>query len=229
MANNNELYCVFDGVLFKKNTKTRKGWVMVVPNKCRNLILTFFHDNQGQPGFSTLIKMMRNFVSWKGMNRDSKNFVKTCHLCQLCKHKNRTYEGPFYAAEPREKGELIYLDVLGPLIKGKGGYAYILLVLDAFSKHVTLFCLRNAKTSSCLNKILKCYICEEGKPQKIISDHGTQFDNNRWRQALDNVGIEVGYTSIRHPQSNASERYMRVIGDMLRIECFDTTMDVSDT
>lgn len=33
--------------------------------------------------------------------------------------------------------------------------------------------------------------------------------------------MEVNYISIRHPQTNAAERYMRIIGDMLRIKCFE--------
>lgn len=78
--------------------------------------------------------------------------------------------------------------------------------------------MRNAKTNACLNKIYK-YCEEEGRPKRIISDHGTQFYNSKWRENLEKRGIMIGYTSIRHPQSNPAERFMRTIGVMLRIMC----------
>lgn len=48
------------------------------------------------------------------------------------KHRNHTYEGPYYTAEPKGKGELVYLDILGSLVKGRGGCAYVLLMVDEF-------------------------------------------------------------------------------------------------
>lgn len=131
--------------------------------------------------------------------------------CQLCKHRNRTYEGPYCTVVPKGRGDIVYVDTLGPIIKGKRGCAYVLVIVDAFSKHIRMFELRNAKTGSCLNS----------RKQRIILDHGTQFNNERWRKTLMDAGVEVNYTSVRHPQSNASERYMRVVGDLLRIKCFE--------
>lgn len=61
---------------------------------------------------------------------------------------------------------------------------------------------------------------EEGKPQRVVTDHGTQFRIDKWRLTLSCLGVEVSYSSIRHPQSNSAERYMRIIGDSLRIGCF---------
>lgn len=136
---------------------------MMVPLNGRNRMLKCFHDEQGHPGSWKSIKMMRNFVTWKRMQKDVKAFVKTCHLCQTCKHRNHSYEGPYCTVVAKEKGEIVYVDILGPIIKSKLECTYVLVMVDAFTKHVRMFELRNAKTGSCLSKIMNRYIKEEGK------------------------------------------------------------------
>lgn len=44
--------------------------------------------------------------------------------------------GKIYTAAAEIKGEL-YIDLLGPIIKRKGGLIYILVILDTYSKHIT--------------------------------------------------------------------------------------------
>lgn len=46
----NEQYRMFHSLIFKKNPKTRRNWVLVVPQECRKKILTSFQDEQGHPG-----------------------------------------------------------------------------------------------------------------------------------------------------------------------------------
>lgn len=128
-----------DGLLFRIRPKGRNGRVLVVPKQCTAEILKFFHDDQGHPGFGKLIKILRDLVTWKRLARDVKSYVKTCHLCQTCKHRNATFEGRFITVIPTGKGELLYIDLLGPLVKGRWGWTYILVMVDAFSKHVRLF------------------------------------------------------------------------------------------
>ena len=58
-----------------------------------------------------------------------------------------------------------------------------------------------------------------GKPKRILSDNGTQFTSLKWRNALEAEGIKVTFSSIRHPQSNPTERVMREIGRLFRTLC----------
>lgn len=127
----------------------------MVPEACQEEILKLIHDDQGHPGFNKVIKLLREMVTWKGIDKKVKRYLRTCHLCQTCKHRNATYEGRFISVIPTKKGELVYIDLLGPLVRRRNGWTYMLVILDAFSKHVSLFGLRNAKTMSCLNKINK--------------------------------------------------------------------------
>ena len=56
-------------------------------------------------------------------------------------------------------------------------------------------------------------------PKRVLSDNGTQFTSPKWKNELEKVGIRVKFSSIRHPQSNPTERVMREIGRLFRTYC----------
>lgn len=80
--------------------------------------------------------------------------------------------------------------------------------------------MRNDRTNACLYKLNK-YCEKEGQSKRVISEHGSQFDTSKWQKNLEKRGIKVGYTTIRHLQSNPSER--TTISIMLRIMCAENT------
>ena len=62
--------------------------------------------------------------------------------------------------------------------------------------------LREATTKATINKIFNDYIPRHGKPEKILSDQGTQFTSRKWVNKLKSENIKCMFTSIRHPQTN---------------------------
>jgi transposase InsO family protein len=50
----------------------------------------------------------------------------------------------------------------------------------------------------------------------ILSDHGTQFQSRLWQDTLRQWGITPMMSSIRHPQSNPTERVMKELGRLFR-------------
>lgn len=70
-----------------------------------------------------------------------------------------------------------------------------------------------------VKKIMDIFIPKFGKPKRILSDHGSQFTSALWRTRLEAEGIRVLYSSIRHPQSNPTERVMRELGRLFRTLC----------
>jgi putative transposase len=123
---------------------------------------------------------------------------------------------------PKKPGELTAVDFYGPLPTGRGGVKYILVCLEVFTKHVTLYPLKAATTKSSLNKITAHYIPKVIKPEVILSDHGSQFTSSLWKETLQNLGIIVKYSPIRHPASNPAERIMKELGKYFRIYCHTT-------
>jgi len=154
------------------------------------------------------------------MYREVKKIVKACDLCQKSKIYNKTTRGPILSQIPDGPREMISLDLMGPLPRGQLGAKYILALLDIFTKHVKLYPLRRATTDIIINKVINDYLPSFGPIKKILTDNGTQFQNQRWRQQLKQKGIEVMFTSPYHPEGNTVERTNREIGRILRAYCY---------
>ena len=64
-------------------------------------------------------------------------------------------------------------------------------------------------TSKILEIITLKYIPEIGKPQSVVTDHGTQFRGRKWRDTLIDQGVKTYKTSVYHHNSNPAERVLR--------------------
>lgn len=60
-----------------------------------------------------------------------------------------------------------------------------------------------------------------GRPSKILSDNGSQYTSRLSDSTLESENICAIHSSVRHPQSNPSERVMREIGRLIRTYCHE--------
>lgn len=96
------------------------------------------------------------------MARNVKQWVLTRGMCQRLKYLSSKIEGEYgmvYATAPYD---LITVDFYGPLPRSTGGVQYIFVIIDAFTKLVTLYPVKKATTMVALNKILKSYVVRRG-------------------------------------------------------------------
>ena len=115
---------------------------LVVPTVLRPRVLYYSHDSKGSGGHlgqkKTLDRLKQSFY-WYGMSRDSDVYVKRCKTCNVNKKGNRTPRsalGMYQAGYPMER---VHLDILGPINpRSKSGLAYILVMVDQFTKWVEL-------------------------------------------------------------------------------------------
>ena len=91
-----------------------------------------------------------------------------------------------------------------------------------------MYPLKKATTRACLKKLFDYYIPESGKPIRILSDNGTQFTADLWRTDLEKNNIKVTFSSVRHPESNPTERVMRELGRFFRSFCYEIHSSWSD-
>lgn len=69
------------------------------------------------------------------MERDLKIYPKTCHLCQIYKHRNKPSGEPYYAVIPKGNAEIVYIDILGPLVRNRGGRH---MIVPDLTNHVSV-------------------------------------------------------------------------------------------
>ncbi|GFS79120.1 integrase catalytic domain-containing protein [Nephila pilipes] len=101
---------------------------------------------------------------------------------------------------PTRLGEFISIDIVGPVRSNN----YVLTVLDHFNKHAELFPITNIQAPTITRKIIQ-YITTFGRPGMILSDLGTQFTANIFKQITSMTGIALHHTTSRNPMDNQKE------------------------
>jgi hypothetical protein len=212
-------YSLKDGILHFKGRTTFLYWRPYLPSELEDKVIKYVHTLSGHQGTDRCIEQINHTFYVRNLGRKVRRFISHCDICQRVKHPNRSYDVEVRAHLPSEPGELMSLDLYGPLPTGRAGVKYILVCLDVFTKHVKLYPLRAATTRACLNKLTNHYFPNVIHPKCILNDHGSQFFSPLWKETLSKLNISVKFSPIRHPQSNPSERQMQEISKFFRIYC----------
>nr|XP_027088752.1 uncharacterized protein K02A2.6-like [Coffea arabica] len=93
-------------------------------------------------------------------------------------------------------------DIIGPFPRAPGNYAYLVVVVDYFTKWIEIEPLRSITGSAVRKFFWKNVVCRFGLPRVIISDNGKQFADNAFKRWCENLGIKQHFTSVGHPQAN---------------------------
>lgn len=206
------------GILYCKS-KNDLNYKLLIPSNLVATLLSSIHDQLGHAGSYKMHSYIIKFFYWKYMRKDIKNFTRSCDICQKTKYSSSKMEGIHEFIHAKKPNELVSVDFFGPLPRSTSGVQYIFVLQDVFSKFVTLYAIKRATTQICLKKIVDQYFHDVGKPERILSDNGTQFTAHAWRATLEAQGIKVAFSSVRHPQSNPVERTMRELGRIFRTYC----------
>uniref|UniRef100_A0A2N9F359 Uncharacterized protein n=1 Tax=Fagus sylvatica TaxID=28930 RepID=A0A2N9F359_FAGSY len=94
------------------------------------------------------------------------------------------------------------LDIMGPLPIGRRQLKFLVVAIDYFTKWVEAEPLATITERNIQNFVWKAVICRFGIPRVLVSDNGKQFDNPRFRQFSQELGIHNHYSSPGHPQAN---------------------------
>jgi transposase InsO family protein len=207
--------------VYSKGNELDPLWRVYLPENLETKVINFGHQTLGHAGTDKTLKAIMNTFYIRNLGKKIQKTLSGCETCQQVKFPNRSLDVESRSHLPQKPGELLTVDLYGPLPAAKFGNRYIFVCLDTFSKHVRLYPLRSATTRACL-KIKSEYIPNVTRPKCIFSDHGSQFTNQTWRKALEQLSIDVRYSPIRHPASNPSERYMRELSKYFRIYCHKT-------
>jgi transposase InsO family protein len=93
------------------------------------------------------------------------------------------------------------LDILGPFPKAVGGFWYLYITVDKFTKWSEATSIVKINKQSAV-KFIKVIICRFGVPNKIITDNGSQFTIWVFQEYCEDLGIQICYTSVVHLESN---------------------------
>jgi len=93
------------------------------------------------------------------------------------------------------------LDLVGPLKRALGGYTYLLVTVDKFTKWIEARPISVIKFEQAVHFFLDI-VHSFGVPNSIITDNGTQFTGKKFLQFCDDYHIRVDWTVVAHPRTN---------------------------
>jgi hypothetical protein len=183
-------------------------------------ILYEYHDAQlgGHRGMNKTYKAIKDSYSWPNMKQEIEDYIIRCKSCQVNKLLRPRGKVPMEitttAHQPFEK---CCLDIVGPLTETQSGNKYILTFQDELSKLLIACPIQKQDAETVAREFVKHVILKVGTPKTILTDQGTNFMSDTFKNICKMLRIKKLRTTPFHPESNGSlERSHRVLKEYLR-------------
>jgi transposase InsO family protein len=93
------------------------------------------------------------------------------------------------------------LDILGPFPRAVGGYRYLYVAIDKFTKWPKATSVVKINKQSTV-KFIKSIICRFGVPNRTITGNGSYITSSAFQGYYEDLGIKICYASVVHPENN---------------------------
>lgn len=141
----------------------------------------------------------------------TKFIEKYVYACLDCAYKKGQYgkkEGFLYpinkSAQPMHTW---HIDHLGPYVRSGGGFCYIMMVVDSYSKFLFARATKSTNSKEVIQN-LKDLFSMFAVPKRIISDRGKAFTSQAFQKFVFSYQVKHVLNSVSSPRSNGQvERY----------------------
>lgn len=194
------------------------AWKLVLPRESRHEALKQCHElpQAGHQGIDRTYRRLATQYYWTGMLKDVATYVSHCHECQRCKVEQQAPAGLMGKRVLEKPWTVISADIMGPLTPSKGGFSYVLVVQDLYTKWIEVSPLRRATGAKIRTALEDLVINRWGTPRVLVTDNGTEFVNKDIRALSELTGMRQSTTPPYHPQANPTERVNRSLKMMIR-------------
>ena len=171
---------------------------MILPSALRPLVLRELHNNMGHVGIERVLFLAQDRFYWPHM----KHYVVT-RVCD-CLKKRKPQHQPGAKLQPiitLATFEFLSMDYVH-LETSSGGYEYILVVMDHFTRFAQCYptCNKSGKTAA--EKNYNNFVLKFDFQEKLHNDQGKEFENQLFTHLEKISGVKHSRTTPYHPIRN---------------------------
>ena len=173
-----EGYAIRNNILYKEG---KDDLLVVVPKTMQIQIVRRAHE-WGHFGVTKTEAIVKKDFWFKGLREKVEHVISNCLDCIPAERKSGKQEGYL---NPLDKGDTpldtYHIDHVGPMTATRKRYVHIFVVVDAFTKFTWLYPTKSTDAADVIDR-LKRQAAVFGNPRRIISDRGTAFTSNAFRE-----------------------------------------------
>jgi hypothetical protein len=195
-------YAVVEGDLYRRGASSILMWC-ITQEEGREL-LAEIHGGECRSHSSsrTLIgKAFRHGFYWPTALQDAAEMVKSCKACQFPTKQIHTPAQALQMIPPSWPFAIWGVDILGPFPRAVGGYRFLFVATDKFTKWPEATPVVNI-TQGAVVALLMSIFCRFGVPSCIITDNGTQFTSRLFQEYCEGIGTQLCFAFVARPRSN---------------------------
>ena len=188
----------------RQRRKGRLHIQLVLPMQLREEVMKAHHDEllAGHCGYFKTTQKIQRWYWWPGMSAEIRKWVQECPVCQQHTRQYTPIAGklaPIIATRPFQ---IMGMDILCDLPKTDSGNTSIVLFTDYYTKWVEAFPMPNMETITVAGKLISGVICRHGAPERIISDRGSNFTADVFKEVNTMLGVKQSFTASYSPQAD---------------------------
>ena len=198
---------------------------IILPPQFRKTVINNAHTEVGhQGGRKTLYSVQRTY-KWGGQWRSIQSELRRCALCRV--HSLRQhYPPPSDMPIAHYPGQVMALDIVGPLTPTQDGMRYLLTAIDHCSGWLDTTPIRAKTQREVYRYVRNDLVPRYGSPEILITDQGLEFRGRGLGAYLKMVGTDHRRSSPYHPQTNGKlERAHRTLKAILR-KCVNSSSEL---
>lgn len=191
------------------------GSRIIIPGALQQEILSRIH--QGHPGIEKSKLRAKSAVYWKGMYKDIEQMVSKCQACQ--KYQNSQQKEEMMTSEVPSRP----WKVLGADLFTENQQWYLILACY-YSKFPFVKKVKDLRAATIIREVRELF-AEQGIPEQIICDNGTQFTSQEFKLLANEYGFQVTTSSPHYPKGHGFiERQVQTVKKAL-IKCREMKED----
>ena len=193
----------------------KPGKPILIPRSLRHQICKTIHEESGHRGRDETANRCAQHFYWPSIVRTAASVRNSCDTCEKRGPAPKPQKGllvPAVAAYPFQR---VCVDFVGPWPVAKGGYRYILTVLDTFSRWLEAFPTKTASAAEVTEILVKEIFTRYGLPERIHSDRGTHFTAKGVQELAKDLKIIWELGPAYSPKSNNVESHHRTLSGMI--------------